>query len=80
MHYVYLIKSQNNHLKKYIGCTTDLAQRLETHDSGGSIHTKVDRPWKLIMFLAFETQEKAVEFEQYMKSGAGRVFAKKRLW
>jgi len=80
LHYVYLIKSQKNPLRKYIGCTNDLAQRLETHNSGGSTHTKVDRPWELIMYFAFDTQEKAFEFEKYMKSGAGRAFAKKRLW
>jgi len=80
MYYVYLIQSQKYPEQTYIGHTNDLMQRLETHNSGGSIHTKLYRPWKLVMFLAFETQEKAVEFEKYMKSGAGRAFAKKHFW
>jgi putative endonuclease len=80
MYYVYLIRSQKFPEQAYIGHTNDLKQRLETHNSGGSIHTKLYRPWQLIMFLAFETQEKALDFEKYMKSGAGRAFAKKRFW
>ena len=40
----------------YIGYTTDVEQRLKTHNSGGSIHTKQDRPWKLVAYLAFDTE------------------------
>ena len=39
-----------------------------------------DRPWKLITFLGFDDKLKATAFEKYLKSGAGRAFAKKRLW
>ncbi len=66
MYYVYLIKSEKNPLKKYIGCTNDLVQQLETHNSGGSIHTKLDRPWQLVMYFAFDSQLKDFEFEKYM--------------
>ena len=47
---------------------------------GDSISTKQYRPWKLKMFLGFQTQEEAIKFEKYLKSGAGRAFAKKRFW
>ena len=80
MHYVYLLRSLKNPDKTYIGSTTDLIQRLETHNSGGSIHTKQDRPWKLVMYLAFESETKAREFEKYIKVGSGHAFAKKRFW
>jgi len=80
MYFVYLIKSIKYPDQKYIGQTDNLKERLETHNSGGSIHTKMYRPWKLKMFLAFETKEEAIKFEKYLKSGAGRAFAIKRFW
>jgi predicted GIY-YIG superfamily endonuclease len=80
MYYVYLIKSVDHSNVLYIGYTTNLKQRLETHNSGGSIYTEKYRPWKLVMFLGFKEQSKAKEFEKYLKSQSGRAFAKKRFW
>jgi len=64
----------------YVGCTSDLRQRLETHNSGGSIHTRKDRPWELIVCLSFKEKHRAYEFEKYLKSHSGRAFAQKRFW
>ena len=80
MYYVYLLRSVNNPEKTYVGFTTDIQQRLETHNSGGSAYTKTDRPWKLVTYLAFDEQDKATAFEKYIKIGSGYAFAKKRLW
>jgi putative endonuclease len=80
MFYVYLIKSINFSNQKYIGCTDNLKERLQTHNSGGSIYTKPYRPWVMVTYLAFQEEKTAREFEQYLKSGAGRAFAKKRFW
>lgn len=80
MHYVYLIKSIPFPEKFYVGYTTNLKQRLETHNSGGSIHTAQYRPWKLEMYLVFCNAEKAKQFEHYLKSQSGRAFAKRRFW
>ena len=80
MFYVYLIKSIKFPDQKYVGHTDNLIERLKTHNSGGSIHTKTFRPWQLKMFLGFNTQQEAIKFEQYLKSGAGHAFAKKRFW
>ena len=80
MYYVYLLKSLKDPTKSYVGYTTDLKKRLEAHNSGGSIHTNADRPWKLIVYIAFDTKEKALAFEKYIKAGSGYAFAKKRLW
>lgn len=80
MYYVYLIKSLSNQNKTYIGHTTNLRQRLETHNSGGSVHTMPFKPWELIMFLGFKDKLKATAFEKYLKSGSGSAFARKRLW
>lgn len=80
MIYVYLIKSINFPDQRYVGHTDNLKERLETHNSGGSIYTKQYRPWHLVTFLGFDDKLKATAFEKYLKSGAGRAFAKKRLW
>ena len=80
MYYVYFIRSIKNPSKTYSGYTTNLKQRLATHNSGGSIYTKQDRPWKLITYLAFDSEEKALSFEKYIKVGSGHAFAKKRFW
>ena len=80
MYYIYLIKAINFHDVFYVGYTTNLKQRLETHNSGGSIHTAQYRPWKLVMYLGFSEQAKAKELEKYLKSQSGRAFAKKRFW
>ncbi len=80
MHYVYLIRSICSAEKTYVGNTTNLKQRLETHNSGGSKYTQHDRPWELVMFLGFKDVLKATAFEKYLKSGSGSAFAKKRLW
>ncbi len=80
MYYVYLIQSKKSSDKIYIGYTINLKQRLETHNSGGSVYTSDDRPWELIFYIAFRDQQKALEFEKYLKSHSGRAFAKKRLW
>jgi putative endonuclease len=80
MYYVYLIRSLSDSKKNYIGHTDNLKERLETHNSGGSVYTKQDRPWELVMFLGFKDKLKATAFEKYLKSGAGRALAKKRFW
>ena len=80
MHYVYLIRSTKYPKKTYVGNTVNLKQRLEVHNSGGSINTKVYGPWKLVTFLGFSDKLKATAFEKYLKSGSGRSFAKKRFW
>ncbi len=63
-----------------MGYTTNLKQRLETHNSGGSVHTAKYRPWKIEMYMVFSDQAKAKKFEQYLKSQSGRAFAQKRFW
>lgn len=80
MHYVYLLRSLKNSSKTYIGLTADIEQRLEVHNTGGSVHTAKFRPWELVMYLAFASEEKASDFEKYIKIGSGHAFAKKRFW
>jgi len=80
MKYVYLIQSESKPDETYVGVTLDLNTRLAVHNGGGSVHTANFRPWKLITYIAFSDSSKALAFEQYLKTGSGRAFAKKRFW
>jgi putative endonuclease len=79
MYYVYIIRSINYPDQLYVGHTEDLRKRLSNHNAGTTPHTAKYRPWELIMYLAFNVQSKAVEFEEYLKSHSGRTFRDKRL-
>jgi len=80
MKYVYLIKSESHTNKTYVGVTSNVNQRLASHNSGGSVHTLKFKPWKLLTHVGFSEDSKALAFEAYLKTGSGRAFAKKRLW
>ena len=80
MYYVYHICSIKYPDKVYIGYTTDLKERLIKHNEGGSIHTAVCRPWRLVMYHAFTDEKRAIAFEKYLKSGSGNALARKRFW
>jgi len=80
MHYVYRIRSLKYPDREYVGQSADLKERLEHHNAGCCDYTRPFRPWKVIWYAAFETEEKARAFEKYLKSGSGAAFAKKRFW
>ena len=77
MFYTYIIRSIAHPDQRYIGHTADLRQRLEKHNKGDVPHTSKFKPWKIEVYIAFETEEKAIAFESYLKSGAGHAFAKR---
>lgn len=79
MYCVYIIRSINFTDQIYVGCTSNLKKRLSDHNCGTTAHTDKYRPWELVMYLAFNNKEKAVEFEKYLKSHSGRAFRDKRL-
>ena len=64
----------------YVGYTVNLKERLKEHNSGDSFSTATLRPWELVMYSAFKDMTKAKEFEKYLKSHSGRIFAQKRFW
>ncbi len=78
MYYVYILKSSKSGIL-YYGYTTDLRRRLEEHNSGKSQFTKGHMPWNLEYYSAFTNEQKAKDFELYLKSGSGKAFAYNRL-
>jgi putative endonuclease len=78
-HYVYILRSLACTDRHYVGQTSNLDARLKKHNEGGCIHTAKLRPWRIETAIAFRSEDKAIAFEQYLKSHAGRAFAKKHL-
>ena len=80
MLHVYILSTVNDPKQIYVGLTIDVQQRLDVHNSGGSIYTKNLRPWQLVAQFAFVDETKARKFEKYLKSHAGRAFGAKHFW
>jgi putative endonuclease len=80
MQYVYLLESNSEPERRYVGLSSDLKRRLDEHNAGKSLHTAKYRPWHLVTYVAFSNRSKAQDFERYLKSGSGHAFANKRLW
>jgi len=78
MYYVYIIYS-GSAKKLYTGYSPDIKNRLSDHNFGLNQSTKYGKPWKLVWYCGFEHRQKAVNFEQYLKSGSGKAFLYKRL-
>ncbi|MCK4353021.1 GIY-YIG nuclease family protein [candidate division WOR-3 bacterium] len=80
MYYIYLLRSQKDTSKTYIGFTNNLKRRIEEHNKGKSLHTKLLSPWLLEVYIAFKNKNKAKKFETYLKQGSGHAFAKRHFW
>ena len=80
MFFVYRIHRLKYSNRNYVGYSTDLKQRITDHNAGKNKFTAPFRPWKLVYYVAFETEERAREFERYLKSASGKAFGSKRLW
>ena len=77
--YVYILQNELMPERFYIGLTEDLRARLKKHNAGEVPYTSKFRPRKIKTAAAFKERERAAQFEIYLKSAAGRAFAKKRL-
>lgn len=80
MKYVYLLRSLSHPTERYVGLTTNLQQRLVTHNQRGSTYTSRYAPWHIVAAIRFDNDQRASAFERYLKSGSGRAFANKHLW
>ncbi|MBX4201264.1 GIY-YIG nuclease family protein [Candidatus Parcubacteria bacterium] len=79
MFYTYILQSIDNSNQTYIGSTSDLRKRLESHNSGANKHTSKFKPWKIVWYCSFLSEQKAIAFEKYLKSASGIAFRRKRL-
>jgi putative endonuclease len=73
--FVYVLRSATDAGRHYVGITSDPDRRLEWHNHGPCGHTVGNRPWSFVVVLEFPTEQQAVQFERYLKTGSGRAFA-----
>ena len=79
MHYANILQSDADERRFYAGLTDDLPKRLQSHNAGRVAHTAKWKPWRLKTYVAFQSQTRASDFEQYLKSACGRALARRRL-
>lgn len=79
MHTVYILRSVSHPDRLYIGLTTDLDKRLKSHNADTSTYSKRYSPWELEASINLKDKMAAKDLEQYLKSGSGFAFLKKRL-
>ena len=76
---VYVLYSPD-HQKIYIGFTSNLEQRLLSHNKlAKKGYTVRFRPWVIIHTESFNTKEEAIKREKQLKSSRGRAWIKKEL-
>jgi putative endonuclease len=78
VHYVYVLRSLKDG-KLYTGYTTDLRDRVATHNSGNASSTRNRRPLRLIYYEAYLVAQDAKAREQFLKSGSGKRFIRRQL-
>jgi predicted GIY-YIG superfamily endonuclease len=78
MWYVYVLKSiEKNFI--YIGSANNTKKRLEMHNKGLVQSTKFYAPYKILVYVAVETESHARQLEKYFKSGSGKAVLYKRI-
>jgi putative endonuclease len=80
VYYTYILESETKPGERYIGQTSDLKNRLKEHNTGICSHTTKFKPWRIRLYIAFETADQAQHFERYLKSGSGHAFADRHFW
>jgi len=78
MWFVYVIGSLNSKYK-YIGCTSNLKRRIIEHNNGTCSASKPYKPFRLLAYIAVGDKNRAIKLENYLKTGSGSAFVKKRL-
>lgn len=75
--FVYILRSESNPDRHYVGRTVDVGDRLDSHNAGPCGYTQRHRPWRVIVSIEFPDESTAARFEKYLKSGSGRAFSKR---
>ena len=74
---VYILRSELRRRQNYVGITGNFERRLAEHNANHSPYTSGGAPWTTVVVVRFEDDRKAERFEEYLKTGSGRAFAKR---
>lgn len=77
MYYTYILKSLKDD-SYYYGSTSNVEERLRSHNSGKSKYTKGHRPYKIHYFETFMTRKEAMAREKFFKSREGYKWLKEK--
>ena len=77
LHPMELWHAWRTYKKHYSGYTSNMEQRLLSHNLLGKDWTKSYRPWRVIYTKEFVSKTEAIKYEKWLKTGAGRDFVKK---
>ena len=66
-YYVYMLKSIEKKSVTYVGYSKDLKNRISLHNKGKGAKFTRGRKWKLIYKEKFDTKNKAISREYYIK-------------
>jgi predicted GIY-YIG superfamily endonuclease len=75
--FVYILRSDSDPRRHYVGITSNPDNRLRWHNEGLVGHTVSHRPWFFVVVIEFPAELEARRFERYLKSGSGRAFSKR---
>ena len=78
MYYVYVLLSKKDD-NFYIGFTEDIQQRLDEHNEGKNVSTKLRRPLSLIYSEGHTSKFDALRRERYFKTTKGKATLKQIL-
>ena len=79
MFYVYVLRSESDENRFYLGSSKDLKHRLKSHNQGESKATKGSQ-WKLVYYEAYITLAAARQREHKLKQdGRSRRFLMQRI-
>ncbi|MGK9367772.1 GIY-YIG nuclease family protein [Melioribacter sp. Ez-97] len=76
MYFTYILQSLKDH-RYYYGSTSNLEERLKTHNAGKVRSTKSRRPLKIIYYETFDRRSEAYRRELFFKSKEGYEWLKK---
>ncbi|PYR92594.1 MAG: excinuclease ABC subunit C [Acidobacteria bacterium] len=75
--FVYILRSESEPERHYVGVASDVDERLEWHNAGPLGHATRYRPWRVVVSMELPDEQAVRHFEGYLKSGSGRAFAKR---
>ena len=66
-YYVYMLKSNDQKSKTYVGWTNNLKRRLSSHNSGMGAKSTRGKIWNLIYYETFNSKKDAMRREYFLK-------------
>lgn len=79
MFHVYVIVSETDPGRYYIGFSSQPDDRLTEHNAGKNPSTADFTPWRFAAIFSFPSEQQARRFERYLKGGSGRAFLRRHV-